>query len=235
MPNPYFRFKQFTVRQDNCAMKVCTDSCILGAWTALRLSGANKILDIGTGTGLLSLMLAQKSGAFIDTIESDPESYSQAGENIRQSPWLGRIQLILGDVRKYSFPSAYDFIIINPPFYKSDLRSPVEKKNKARHEESLTMEELISVIRSSVHANSVFSILLPVHRADYFDKLASSSGFFLHEKLIIRQTPRHAPFRTIGLFNRHIPGNTIRSELTIRDEDGKNSPEFSALMNDYYS
>ena len=94
MPNPYFRFKQFIIQQDRCTMKVCTDSCILGAWTALQLDkGAKTILDIGTGTGLLPLMLAQKTESLIDTIESDPESAGQARENIRQSPWDNRIQV----------------------------------------------------------------------------------------------------------------------------------------------
>ncbi|HEY4936229.1 MAG TPA: methyltransferase domain-containing protein, partial [Puia sp.] len=111
MPNPYFRFKQFTIQQDRSSMKVCTDSCILGAWTGPRLRGAKRILDIGTGTGLLPLMLAQKSEAHIDTIESDPETFTQAGENIKQSPWSGRIRLMEGDVRDYSFQYRYDFII----------------------------------------------------------------------------------------------------------------------------
>ncbi|HCL83101.1 MAG TPA: tRNA methyltransferase, partial [Chitinophagaceae bacterium] len=129
MSNSFFRFKKFTIQQDRCAMKVCTDSCILGAWTAGRLQGAARVLDIGTGTGLLPLMLAQKTGATLDTIESDPEAVVQAGENIRQSPWAGRIRLLAGDVRTYPFTSFYDFIIANPPFFESDLRSPVDKKN----------------------------------------------------------------------------------------------------------
>src|SRR4029079_12127328 len=112
-----FRFKQFTIHQDRCAMKVCTDSCILGAWTALRINGVrnkpdngvknisegqvSNILDIGTGTALLPLMLAQKTNARIDTIEYDPETCLQAGENIKQSPWANRIELLEGDVRDY--------------------------------------------------------------------------------------------------------------------------------------
>jgi tRNA1Val (adenine37-N6)-methyltransferase len=234
MPNPYFRFKQFTIQQDRCAMKVCTDSCILGAWTALRISGAKRILDIGTGTGLLPLMLAQKSEAFIDCIESDPESSAQAGENIQQSPWGERIRGIQGDVRKYSFQSAYDFIITNPPFYESDLRSPEQKKNKAKHDESLTLDELVSAIRTGLQADGAFSILLPFHRTDYFKNLAGANGFYLREKLTIRQTPRHAPFRTICLFGFQEPGGLISNELIIKDEKGKYSLEFEELMSDYY-
>jgi|SRR5450432_859646 tRNA1Val (adenine37-N6)-methyltransferase len=234
MPNSYFRFKQFTIQQDRCTMKVCTDSCILGAWTALRLSGAKRILDIGTGTGLLPLMLAQKSESLIDTIESDPGSFAQAKENIQQSPWSDRIRLIAGDVRAHSFSSAYDFIISNPPFYESDLRSPEIKKNNAKHGESLTLDELITVLRSCLHENGAFSILLPFLRTNYFEKLSAVNGFFLHEKLIIRQTPQHVPFRTVCLYSRHIPENVLSGELTIKDENGEKSFAFSKLMKEYY-
>jgi tRNA1Val (adenine37-N6)-methyltransferase len=215
-------------------MKVCTDSCILGAWTASHLPGVKRILDIGTGTGLLPLMLAQNSDAFIDTIESVPESAEQAAENITLCPWSGRIRLLKGDVRHYSFPIVYDFIITNPPFYESGLRSPKQKKNIAKHDESLTLDELIAVIRSILHAEGAFSIMLPFHRTDYFENLAGANGFFLQEKLMIRQTPKHFPFRSICLFGFKNPGQVILNELTIKNEAGKNSPEFLELMKDYY-
>jgi tRNA1Val (adenine37-N6)-methyltransferase len=234
MPNPYFRFKQFIIHQDRCAMKVCTDSCILGAWTAPRLNGVKWILDIGTGTGLLPLMLAQQSDAFMDTIESDPESAGQAEENIKKSPWSNRIRLLEGDVRKYSFKTAYDFIITNPPFYESDLRSPADKKNKAKHDESLTLDKLILLIRSNLHAEGAFSILLPFHRTVYFENLAGINGFFLQEKLIVRQTPAHTPFRSICLFGFLKPENPVNHELVIKDQNGKYSMEFAELMKAYY-
>jgi tRNA1Val (adenine37-N6)-methyltransferase len=234
MPNPYFRFKHFTIQQDQCIMKVCTDSCILGAWTVLRLCGAAKILDIGTGTGLLPLMLAQKSGARIDSIESDAESARQARENFLQSPWADRIIGMEGDVRKFSFHSVYDFVITNPPFYESDLRSPELKKNKAKHADTLTLDELITVIQSRLSAKGAFSILLPFLRTNYFENLAFVNGFFLHEKLIIRQTPKHVPFRAIGIYKRNHCGNILLSELTIKDKDGKYSEDFSDLMKAYY-
>jgi tRNA1Val (adenine37-N6)-methyltransferase len=215
-------------------MKVCTDSCILGAWTARRLQSAKTILDIGAGTGLLPLMLAQKSGALIDTIESDPDSAVQARDNILQSPWTGRIQLLEGDVRKYSFSSRYDFIITNPPFFESDLRSPMEKKNKAKHDESLTLEELVSVIRPCLLSEGAFSILLPFHRTVYFEKLAETHGFFLQEKLILRQTPSHSPFRSICLFSSKKPGKELNDEMIIKNSEGKYSLDFTDLMRDYY-
>lgn len=215
-------------------MKICTDSCILGAWTANHLYGTKNILDIGTGTGLLSLMLAQKFDGLIDSIELDPESAAQAKENIITSPWPQRIRLLEGDIRNYPSPTDYDFIITNPPFYESDLRSPTEKKNKAKHNESLTLYELLIAIRTHLKSTGAFSILLPFHRSDYFEKLAVSKGFFLREKLTVRQTPAHAPFRSIFLFSFQNPDILVSNELTIKNEKGSYNLEFTELMADYY-
>jgi tRNA1Val (adenine37-N6)-methyltransferase len=234
MPNSYFRFKQFLIHQDRSAMKVCTDSCILGAWTAERVNGSKRILDIGTGTGLLTLMLAQESNATIDTIEADRESYAQAMENIQQSPWNERIRGIEGDVRTYSFDGSYDFIITNPPFFESDLLSPELKKNRAKHAVSLTLEELIGVISSCLKPEAGFSILLPFQRSAYFENLAAASGFFLKEKLVVRQTPVHKPFRSIGLYRSVKPEQILTTELTIKSASGKNTPAYVELMKKYY-
>lgn len=215
-------------------MKVCTDSCILGAWSAKNLNGAERILDVGSGTGLLSLMLAQKSGSLIDSIELDPESAVQALENIMASPWSARIRLLEGNVLHYALPSDYDFIISNPPFFESDLRSPVEKKNKAKHNETLTLGELIVVLKNHLKITGAFSILLPRHRSDYFENLAMADGFFLSEKLTVRQTPMHQPFRSICLFSFKKPEKIELTELLIKNEKGKYTSEFVDLMSDYY-
>jgi tRNA1Val (adenine37-N6)-methyltransferase len=234
MPNPYFRFKQFVVQQDRCTMKVCTDSCILGAWTALQLKPVKAILDIGTGTGLLTLMLAQKSESVIDAIESDPESAAQARDNIRQTPWSDRIRVLEGDVRDYSAEEPYDFIITNPPFFESDLHSPVHKKNQVKHDVSLTLDQLRDVIGKNLKPDGHFSILLPYHRTVYFENLATANGFFLLKKLTVRQTPAHAPFRSISLFGNQKPPDAETKSLTIKEADGKYSGGFTSIMRDYY-
>jgi tRNA1Val (adenine37-N6)-methyltransferase len=234
MPNSYFRFKQFTIQQDKSAMKVCTDSCIFGAWTVKHINGAKKILDVGAGTGLLTLMLAQKSESRIDSIELDKESASQAMENIMSSSWSARIRLLEGNVLHYPLPSDYDFIITNPPFFESDLRSPVEKKNRAKHNETLTLDELIIFIRTHLKITGKFSILLPCHRNNYFEHLATIHGFFLLKKLNVRQTRAHHPFRSICLFGFQNPEAMISKELIIKDEKGEYTREFTELMNDYY-
>lgn len=234
MPNPYFSFKKFTIHQDRCTMKVCTDSCILGAWTTKHSQSAEKILDIGAGTGLLALMTAQKSSAFIDAIESNREAAAQARENIKASPWSDRVCLIESDARNFLFATGYDFIITNPPFYQSDLRSSDDKKNEAKHDESLVLEELVRVICSCLKNDGAFSILLPFHRTGYFENLASSKGFCLTEKLTVKQTHEHSPFRSICLFRFQKPATVASFELVIKDVTGKYTPEFIRLMEDYY-
>ncbi len=235
MANSFFHFKQFTVHQNNSVMKVCTDSCILGAWTALRTDTAKRILDIGTGTGLLSLMLAQGSEAKIYGIESDPCAAGQARENILQSPWADRIDIMEADVRNHRPEILYDFIICNPPFYSADLQSPDKRKNQAKHEESLTLEELMNVISSCLSPDGRFSILLPFQRKDYFLALAKRSGFFRKEDLILRQTPMHSPFRYISLFGFAEEPESVSHELVIKENSGKYSEQMHQLMIGYYS
>jgi tRNA1Val (adenine37-N6)-methyltransferase len=234
MPNSYFRFKQFIIQQDRSTMKVCTDSCILGAWTALQLSQVKTILDIGTGTGLLALMLAQKSESAIDAVESDPESAGQARENIGQTPWSDRIRVVERDVRDYSNDAYYDFIITNPPFFESDLHSPIHKKNQVKHDVSLTLDQLLTVIGKNLKPDGHFSILLPHHRMAYFENLAITNKFFLLKKLTVRQTPAYAPFRSICLFGYQKPPDAISEELNIKENDGKYSRGFTLILKDYY-
>lgn len=215
-------------------MKVCTDSCMLGAWTSLKMKDAQKVLDIGAGTGLLSLLLAQKTNARIDAIEYDADAFEQAMTNIDQSPWRGRIQMIHGDVRNLKTEPGYDFIISNPPFYASDLRSPEQKINNARHGDLLSMEALIISIQNNLKENGAFSILLPFHRTEYFERLAHDYGYFLQEKLILRQTPANKPFRSIVLFSSKTLKETVQSEMIIKDEKGKYTMAFIDLMDDFY-
>lgn len=215
-------------------MKVCTDSCILGAWSSSRLINAKKILDIGSGTGLLPLMLAQNSTANIDGIELDRESFLQATENIKASSWTDRIHLVEGDARSYSFMGKYDFVISNPPFFESDLQSPDHKKNKTKHGVSFTLEDLIRIVVANLDIAGAFSVLLPFHRSHYFEKLATTNGFFLREKLILKQTPRHEPFRSLCLFGFEKPASFILENLTIKDAEGQYTKEYKTLMTEYY-
>ncbi len=241
MANTYFQFKQFKIDQAHCAMKVTTDACLFGGWVADILSKINtsdrllKILDIGTGTGLLSLMLAQKeSTAQIDAVEIDTETAKQATINFENSIWKDRLRVFTADIRDYSLENkqCYDFIISNPPFFDNDLKSDSGKRNLAMHSEALGLDDLLASIKRLLHADGQFAILLPYHRSVSFELMSEANGFYPTEKVLVKQTPKHNPFRVMLLF-----GNEnkiiIEKEITIKDgniyTDG-----FCNLLKDYY-
>src|ERR1700730_5044386 len=234
MPNPYFQFKQFTVHHDHCAMKVCTDACILGAWFAEKIRSYTFVLDIGTGSGLLMLMLAQKIKAQIHGIEKDLPSFRQLKDNINHCNWKDKIRIFIGDARTYAFPERYDFIISNPPFYGNDLKSDDEKKNLAKHDSGLSLEELLQIIYINLTDDGSFGILLPYRRTAYFEEMALLKGFHLSEKLLVKQTPRHNFFRVFLHFTRLKVDPVQSYELIIQKENGKYTDEFVELMKDYY-
>jgi tRNA1Val (adenine37-N6)-methyltransferase len=234
MPNPYFQFKQFTIQHDQCAMKVCTDACILGAWFAEKIPQGSKVLDIGAGSGLLTLMLAQKVKAQFDAIEKDAQSFKQMTENIDRSKWKDTINAFMGDAVTYAFPQLYDFIICNPPFYENDLKSGNAKKDLAKHDTGLTLEMLIQVIDQNLAAHGSFGVLLPFHRTAQFEELALNKGLYLCEKLFVRQTHQHDHFRSILHFTRYKTNALQEHELIIKQNDGSYSNAFTKLLKDYY-
>ncbi|MCO5239116.1 MAG: methyltransferase [Chitinophagaceae bacterium] len=234
MPNPYFKFKQFTILHDQCAMKVCTDACIFGAYFSTRISPGSRVLDIGSGSGLLTLLLAQKAEAQFHAIEKDIPSFEQMQYNVEQSLWKNKIILHPGDVTHYTFNAPNDFIICNPPFYENDLKSDDEKKNLAKHDTGLTLEKLIQVIDENLAETGRFGLLLPYRRTGELEQLASDQGFYLLEKLLIRQTPDHDFFRSILYFTRQKKDTEQTGELIIKQKDGNYTPDFNALMKDYY-
>lgn len=232
MPNPYFRFKQFTVHQDKCAMKVCTDSCLFGAWIPLDKE-IRTLLDIGTGTGLLSLMLAQRSGAEIDAVEIEEKAFSQAKENISISAWKDRIHLHHGDVRRYDPDKKFDLIVCNPPFYEKEMRSGLHEEKIAKHSLHLSLEDLLRSMDALLNAHGKFAILLPYYRKAEFEKAASVYSYYPENILLIRQTPKHPFFRYAAVFSKNKTDTPLSSELTIKANDHY-SPEAIALLSPYY-
>lgn len=217
-------------------MKVCTDACIFGAWVSNTIAGrfkAGNCLDIGTGTGLLSLMVAQKSTLHIDAIEIEENAYMQASENFSRSPWNDRVQLFHGDINDFPVIKKYDLIISNPPFYENDLRSKNRNINIARHDENLTLNQLVAAVNLLINENGYFAVLLPYHRLDEFEALASQNQLFLNEKLLIRQTPGHDFFRGILIFSRS-KSRIVKIELCIRNKEGSYTPECASILTDYY-
>ena len=140
-----FRFKQFAVRQDRCPMKVGTDGVLLGAWAEVR-PGDRRMLDVGTGTGLIALMLAQRSAAWITAVDIDVECATQAAENFAASPWADRLDAVSVAVQRYDPVEKFDLIVSNPPYYVDSLLSPDEGRNTARHAAGLPFGELAAAV-----------------------------------------------------------------------------------------
>jgi tRNA1Val (adenine37-N6)-methyltransferase len=237
MPNTFFRFRQFTVHQQHAAMKVCTDACIFGAWVANRIKGEkpNHILDIGTGTGLLSLMLAQESSADIDAVEVDSDACEEASANFNDSPWSGRLKVHCTPVQSFFSAYPYDVIVANPPFYENDLRSPDEKRNKALHGTHLGYGELISNMKRLLAPGGKAFVLIPSEKSKRFEALTEEQAVHVEEKMMIRQTEKHRFFRSIYMLTQNtVINETAISELTIRDAANQYTPEFNMLLKEYY-
>ncbi|UYQ94910.1 methyltransferase [Chitinophaga horti] len=235
MANDYFQFKQFTVHQQRAAMRVCTDACIQGAYTAryLRTSPPARVLDIGAGTGLLSLMLAQAIPAPIDAIELDADAFAQAGENFAASPWAQRLQVIHADARQFNAARPYPFIITNPPFFINALKSGKAARNTAMHATELDFAALAAAIDVNLSADGACSVLLPYDAFEQFRVLAANKGLELAIKLDVQQSPRHGFFRTVGIFKRGAV-NTEMETLLIYDAQNQYTPDFVALLKEYY-
>jgi len=239
MGNQFFRFKQFTVHQDACAMKVCTDACLQGAFTAAWLQknqpGIIQLMDIGTGTGLLSLMLAQvTSDAVITAIEMDPAAAEQARANFGASPWKERLRVIEQDARNLPSMHSFDFIITNPPFYEADLKGDDRLRNQAMHTTTLDYNALLKVIDGQLSASGSFSVLLPYKPFALFEELAQKTGFWLQEAVHVKQSEQHGYFRSIGIFSRFQQTPEVHS-IAIRDADHKHyTPAFITLLEPYY-
>lgn len=235
MAKSYFQFKQFTVHQQENMMKICTDSCLFGAWVAKNIQDMplNRILDIGTGTGVLALMVAQKTSAIISAVELHEPAFEQAKMNIRASPFANNISLYFADIRDWE-NAKFDFILTNPPFYERDLKSDVFSANLARHGEKLSFAELLQSIDKLLSKTGAFAILLPASREKEFKRMALQNGFHLAEKVMVKQTPRHDVFRAMLWFQRNETRDATRAIITIKNDENLYTNEFSQLLKDYY-
>lgn len=236
--NTHFSFKQFTIHQDQTAMKVTTDACILGAYTEVQ--GAKSILDIGTGTGLLSLMLAQKINAKIDAIEINENAYNQAVINVNQSNFKDKITLYKIPIQFFTPPlgagglvPSYDLIISNPPFFQNHLRSETSARNNSIHTDTLSFEDLLEVVLRLLNSNGTFVVLLPLYESSFFEQLSISKELYPQKKLTIRHRKGSKILRIITTFGR-IKKEIINEELIIKNPDESYTPDFQVLLKDYY-
>lgn len=234
MSNSYFSFKQFTVYQNLCAMKVGIDGVLLGAWCYVGDTG--HILDIGTGTGLIALMLAQRTNSLIDAIDIDPNAVLQASENINQSPWADRIKVEEVSLQDFAVTTTqrYDLIVSNPPYFINSLKAPSEDRTTARHTDSLTHEELIINAMSLLNPEGRICIILPVNEALLCRDFALSKGLFCTREVAVIPKPTANQKRTLMEF-RLQPDLQEVSELIIESTERHHySKEFSLLAKDFY-
>jgi len=233
MGKSYFEFKKFTVHQDLCAMKVCTDACILGASVDVKRS--KRILDIGTGTGLLALMAAQRSQAEIDAVEIEAGAAKQAQDNFNHSPWANRINLHHKSIQEYAFSSLlpYDVIVCNPPFFEEHLKAEDPKENTAWHSNDLERKALFNLIKKLLHSEGRAWILLSAHALGDTDKLATQEGLFEAERIRIHERSDKKDTRVIIVYASKPTEKSVR-EFTIRKDDGNYTSDFTQLLQEYY-
>jgi len=237
MAKDYFQFKQFRVYQNQSGMKVCTDSCILGAWA--KPTDAVSILDIGTGTGLLSLMLAQNTQKPITGIEIDKNAYKQAHTNILHSPWSSQIKVINQSVQEFVDKNRervhYDFIICNPPFFKNHLLTQNIQKQKALHDQSLSMSDLLIAVNLLLTDSGRFVVMYPEYEAQVFMKEAFKVGLFCTQRLSVYHSKNHSKaFRVIQEFEKKVPALVKDEILIIKDEHEQYHIDFEELLREYY-
>jgi tRNA1Val (adenine37-N6)-methyltransferase len=213
MSNSYFQFKQFRIEQGNCAMKVTTDACIQGAWTPL-LPNVRRVLDIGAGTGLLSLLLAQRRPGLV-------------------SKWKDTLQVIEADARNYTAALKYDMIISNPPFFINSLLSCSDSRNLARHTRSLSSNDLLATINNNLCEGGYASILLPTAEYNLFEVSMMEAGWYEWERLSVKHTASSAAKRIVAIISKSKPVLKVAHELIIKNERQYTSA-FIQLLSPFY-
>jgi tRNA1Val (adenine37-N6)-methyltransferase len=234
MSNSYFSFKQFTVYQDRCAMKVGIDGVLLGSWCNVENNG--HILDIGTGTGLIALMVAQRCDSLIDAIDINTNAILQATDNVAQSPWADRIKVKELSLQDFACTTSqrYDLIVSNPPYFINSLKAPSENRTTARHTDSLTHEELISYAIQLLKPEGSICIILPVTEALLCKEYALNSGLFCTREVKVIPKPSATPKRILMEFRLQYYEQEI-SELVIESNERHHySKEFSLLAKEFY-
>jgi tRNA1Val (adenine37-N6)-methyltransferase len=232
MSNNYFKFKQFTVFQEHCAMKVGTDGTLLGAWT--DVSKSKKVLDIGTGTGLISLMLAQRTlEADICAIDIDKDAVCQAKLNVGMSQWQNRITVECARFQDFN-RDKYDTIVSNPPYFIDSLTCPDKKRSAARHAQSLTYSELIDGVTRLLTEDGCFSVIVPFNCFEQLNDEALFSGLSLVRKYAVKTTPQKPIRRFLLAYKKMSVANVDEQNKCIEDEHHHPSEWYMNLTKDFY-
>ena len=229
MANDYFKFQKFTVFQSRCAMKVGTDGTLLGAWGR----GGSSILDIGTGTGLVALMMAQRfPEARVVGIDIDRESVVQARENMWASPFADRLTAAEADVQLFA-ADPFDAVVCNPPFFLRSLQCPDTQRTIARHASSLTYAELMAAAHRLLADNGELSMVIPFDCKARLEQEAALAGFFKVRQCAVKTTPQKQPRRYLLAFRKH-PSEPELTEGIIETSPGERSRWYEELTKDFY-
>ncbi len=230
-----FKFKQFTVHQDKCAMKVGTDGVLLGAWVSLE-HNPRTILDIGAGTGVIALQMAQRSSAeLIDAIELEESAYEQCVENFEQSLWADRLFCYHAGLDEFvdEIDEKYDLIVSNPPFYTENMPSGSPERDAARQNQSLPFGELVEAVAKLLSTSGKFNVVVPFSTEETFVALAAVNGLFLHRIMRVRGR-KGIPFKRSLLEFGLESVKPTEHELVIEIERHEYTPEYIALTQDFY-
>jgi tRNA1Val (adenine37-N6)-methyltransferase len=232
--NDIFIFKQFRLRDNRSTMRVGTDAVLLGI--AVDTSKAADILEVGTGSGVISLILAQRSVANIDAVEIDLDSAEQAGQNASESPWAGRIHVKHISLQEYAKTSTkkYDQVVSNPPYFSRSFKSGCSKRNISRHDDELSFEELIEAASKLLNPEGSLWVILPAREGRDFREKALISGFYLHHLLWIIPKEGKQANRSVMGFARQRPAEIRESAMTLRNRENAFLEEYMAFASDFY-
>ncbi len=215
-------------------MKVSTDACLQGAWTPIA-NNVKSVLDIGAGTGLLSLMLAQRSDRIqVDAIEIDSDASRQAQDNAAATPWSNRVRVLNADVTKHNYSEQYDLAICNPPFFNNSLLGDNDQRNLARHTVSLSYTNLWNVLNQVLKPDGYASIMLPVVEHSEWEELLRANDWHINHRLCIHHRANSSCKRIISLCSRIGLQSVTEKKLIIYSAPNQYSPEASELLKPFY-
>jgi tRNA1Val (adenine37-N6)-methyltransferase len=228
-----FQFKQFAVDDDQSTMKIGTDAVLLGSWS--NIENAEHILDIGSGSGIIALMLAQRSNAFVDAVEIDKSSAQQAARNFEKSPWKNKMKIYHTSFQDFSVcnTKTYDLIVSNPPFFIEALKSEDVYRNLARHTDTLSFEDLMKGISKHLSPKGKVCVILPVSESISFKLIAELNGVFCNYQTGVISKKGLPPYRLLMEFSK-LKTDLKEDSLCILNEDLSYTEEFKYLTKDFY-